>query len=220
MGRTRTKHPPVVRFSPFSFLCLMVGWMSMVVLAFYLGMQVGRENQSRESRRAYQEFEKAESEDAFPALRFSESLLRPDPGDGPAGDALDAPEGEPPHDVVARDERPDRPGRVPAGDGPDATAPTLPPQTPAATPDGFFLQVASFRDPTRARRFVDWLRKEGYPSLGTQQERADGKAGLYRVYVGPFTDRTEASRVKTRLEGGGRFPGILIRSGKREGVVF
>lgn len=77
--------------------------------------------------------------------------------------------------------------------------PEMPPLTPiAAEPTGLFLQLGAFANPANAENFsarlkreLDWL---------AQPVAVFGRSGLYRIYLGPFKDRTEANAVAKKLQ--------------------
>jgi flagellar motility protein MotE (MotC chaperone) len=83
---------------------------------------------------------------------------------------------------------------------------------------GKLLQIATFSEPQRADRVVQALKDKGYPSF--QKEWTQGEPGkpYYKVFVGPFPDKKEASETKARLEQKEGYQGIMIRTGAAAGV--
>ena len=81
------------------------------------------------------------------------------------------------------------PARKPA---PERTAPVLEKQPPDTS---VRFQIAAFKVQTNARVLVDWLRSEGLEAK-VGDKSGDG---LYRVYVGPFSNAADAADAKTKL---------------------
>ena len=75
---------------------------------------------------------------------------------------------------------------------PPRTAPASDRQPPGAS---VRFQVAAFKVQTNARGLVSWLRSEG---LDAKIGDKSGD-GLYRVYVGPFSNAADAADAKTKL---------------------
>jgi len=106
-----------------------------------------------------------------------------------------------PDDVAAEEpaQAPAPPVVRPAPAVPPAAAPPAPAVASTAKPqpaaDGWFLQVGAYRSRPNADRQAQALTAKGYSATV-----AGGAAGsLYRVRVGPFTDRPEAMRAQSRL---------------------
>lgn len=83
-----------------------------------------------------------------------------------------------------------------------ATAPARPDPAPpqAAEPDqssGWAVQVGSFSSETNARRLAGLLTSSGYPAF-VARNVVDGRV-MYRVRVGPETDRERAEALAQRL---------------------
>jgi len=62
------------------------------------------------------------------------------------------------------------------------------------------LQVAAYSDRAQAVALVKNLSESGYDNPRICEKEVPGKGTYYRVRVGPFTSREEASRVKEGLE--------------------
>lgn len=75
---------------------------------------------------------------------------------------------------------------------PRMTAPVSDRQPPDAS---VHFQIAAFKVQTNARGLVSWLRSEG---LDAKIGDKSGD-GLYRVYVGPFSNAADAADAKTKL---------------------
>ncbi|MBU4149649.1 MAG: SPOR domain-containing protein [Candidatus Omnitrophica bacterium] len=74
----------------------------------------------------------------------------------------------------------------------DSSAPVVSKEIPAL-PEGYALQLASFRNRGPAEQERDKLRKEGY---GADVKRS---GEYYQVYIGGFDKRTEAERFKGKF---------------------
>ena len=75
---------------------------------------------------------------------------------------------------------------------PQRTAPASDQQPPGPS---VRFQVAAFKVQTNARVLVNWLRSEGLKAnVGDK-----GGDGLYRVYVGPFSNAADAADAKAKL---------------------
>jgi DedD protein len=71
------------------------------------------------------------------------------------------------------------------------------------------IQVGAFRERSRAEVVKEQLRKKGYPAhVGSA---AGERGGLFNVYVGPYSTREQADRVKTRLVEQERFKPFIVR---------
>ena len=84
------------------------------------------------------------------------------------------------------------------------------PEPPAGTPaplaassnQSIHYQVAALGVRKNAKALVDWLRSEGFPAR-IQPAMEDG---LFRVYVGPFRNDSDAASAKARLAKDGFHP--------------
>ncbi len=74
------------------------------------------------------------------------------------------------------------------------------------------LQIGTFSEPQRAERVVQALKSKGYPSFRKQWFRGEPRKAYYKVFVGPFPDRKQASATKARLEKREGYRGILVRT--------
>ncbi|HEX6203579.1 MAG TPA: SPOR domain-containing protein [Thermoanaerobaculia bacterium] len=88
-------------------------------------------------------------------------------------------------------------GAPPAAREPERRAATPP---PAARAEGPVIQVFSSRDRDQAERIVERLRNGGERPFLSPVE-VDGQT-MYRVRLGPFADREEATRVAERVRRG------------------
>lgn len=79
--------------------------------------------------------------------------------------------------------------------------------TPAATAQGWWVQLGSFSARANADRLVATLSSEGY-SLRVSPTRKNGKE-LYRVLAGPSEDRAAAVALQARLSAAGH-KGTLV----------
>ena len=80
------------------------------------------------------------------------------------------------------------------------TAPptTTRPQPHQGTSDGLVVQVFSSREREQAQKVVDTLTSAGQRAFLSPQE-VDGRT-MYRVRIGPFSDRAEAERVANQVK--------------------
>ncbi|MBX6423943.1 SPOR domain-containing protein [Thermosulfurimonas sp. F29] len=86
---------------------------------------------------------------------------------------------------------------APSVEAPSKPAPS--PKAPVKPREPYFtLQVASFRDPAEAERYVRIFRDRGYAAQVTRVN-IPGKGIWYRVYVGRFASRDEAEKAYRRL---------------------
>jgi len=70
----------------------------------------------------------------------------------------------------------------------------------AATPTsaaGFAVQLGAFQNYANAQNFLTHV--QGQLADARVEPRVREQNGLYRVYVGPYTDRDEARRVADRI---------------------
>ena len=91
------------------------------------------------------------------------------------------------------------------------------PKPPSATPQGagdatgnLTLQVASLRDAKMADDMVARLRKEGY-SVSRKSATIPGQGTWYRVQVGRYRDREQATKTMRALESKGLKPILVSR---------
>ncbi|MCC6195758.1 MAG: septal ring lytic transglycosylase RlpA family protein [Burkholderiales bacterium] len=75
-------------------------------------------------------------------------------------------------------------------------APVMPAIPPAPAP-GFAVQLGVFQTYVNARTFLAHV--QGQLATAEVEPRVRETNGLYRVYVGPYTDREEAKRVAERI---------------------
>jgi cell division protein FtsN len=90
---------------------------------------------------------------------------------------------------------------APAEPAPIHASPARPDESrtaPAASTDGFVVQVAASRERSEAETIAGRLVAKGYPAYVVTP--AAGAARFYRVRVGTFKDRREAESVASRLE--------------------
>ena len=142
-------------------------------------------------------------------------VLRP----ASAGGASDV--GTSPAPVLAGDdERPSAPESRPP-DVPPATADdddqvagaqsSVPLSLPMArVTDGFSVQVMALRSQEAAQEVVNRLSGKGFPASVVLPE-VDAPSALFRVHIGPYTDRAEAQRIMRRLETEEQFEAFVTR---------
>lgn len=94
------------------------------------------------------------------------------------------------------------PAAKPAPQRDDAVTARKRPEAQPQPSQQILYQVAAFKVQTNARGLVNWLRSEGLEAnVGDE-----GEDGLYRVYVGPFRDATDAAQAKSKLANDGFEP--------------
>ncbi len=82
------------------------------------------------------------------------------------------------------------------------------------TPNSSVLQLGAFRERRSADNLVKNLKDKGYSSFN----KPSPNEGYYRVFVGPFENRDQALKIKTKLESKEGFKGLLLKSGREVGV--
>lgn len=73
----------------------------------------------------------------------------------------------------------------------------------------WMLQLASFKDQTKANDFRDKLRLAGYASHVNRKSVNSGT--LFRVRIGPYSRKEEASQVLAKVNKAFRVKGILVQ---------
>ncbi|MCF8024373.1 MAG: SPOR domain-containing protein [Desulfobacteraceae bacterium] len=110
-----------------------------------------------------------------------------------------------PRVLAPKYEKPDpseiEPARAAAG---KKVQPAEPERTPASEPPGkqYAIQVASLRDPEKAKQVRNKFSAKGYPVF-TQMAVVEGKGRWYRVRLGPYTGRNQAKDDLSRLQKAG-----------------
>lgn len=74
-------------------------------------------------------------------------------------------------------------------------------KTPAPASPEFAIQVASLKDPEKARQLMNKFKEKGYPAFCQSSEVAG--AIWHRVRIGPYPDREMADRDRIRLKAAG-----------------
>jgi cell division septation protein DedD len=130
------------------------------------------------------------------------------PSDFDTGDGREAPAPAP--EAVGRPEAPPAkpPPRAPA---PPATSRPPAPAVAASRPSGFAVQVGAFADRKAADGLVASLR--GERARAYVVEGGAGESARYRVRVGPFSTRQQASDEAARLQKRRRLPTWVIAEG-------
>jgi DedD protein len=130
------------------------------------------------------------------------------PSDFDTGDGREAP-APAPEDVG----RPDAPPAKPPPRAPAPPAPSRPPApaVAASRPSGFAVQVGAFADRRAADELVASLREERARAYVV--EGGPGESARYRVRVGPFGTRQQASDEAARLQKRRRLPTWVIAEG-------
>jgi len=90
---------------------------------------------------------------------------------------------------------------------PDRQAPPTLPET--ATRAGFYLQLGAFRGKAGADSFAAHLARLIDPALASRVQVADA-GGLYRVRVGPYTQRSEADLAANNLRNAIAAPVLVL----------
>ncbi len=94
--------------------------------------------------------------------------------------------------------QPDEPAAAPAAAEEALEAERQEAEPEYSEPTFFTLQVASFRDPARAKKAVLSWRSKGYDTFS--QDPDDSNDQFTRVFVGKFEDLADASALAARLE--------------------
>jgi cell division septation protein DedD len=115
-----------------------------------------------------------------------------------------------PREARAAEEKPvEAPARPePARPEPARAAAPAPPAS-VTSGDGFVVQVAALRDRTEADALVRRLSGKGYSAFVVNP--VPGKPPVYKVQVGRFADRGEATRVSARLKAEEQFSPWVTR---------
>ena len=78
------------------------------------------------------------------------------------------------------------------------TTPAAPSLNEAGVPNGWLLQVISYSEEPKAKKFRDQLIEKGYPAF---MRKASTSKGLhYRVFIGPKLDRAEIVKIKSEVD--------------------
>lgn len=97
------------------------------------------------------------------------------------------------------DDPPPKPRTPPPSPKPE---PTKPAPVPSGSSDGrFIVQIAAVKDVDRANQVRNELVSKGFQAYVETQDAGGEK--LYKVRVGPFSERDEADRAKEGLRGAG-----------------
>lgn len=70
---------------------------------------------------------------------------------------------------------------------------------PAPSAEGIIIQVAALREMQDAKSLVDVLKSRNYPAFIVTPAQAHTSDGIYRVQVGPFSNKTLAEKTRQRL---------------------
>lgn len=158
--------------------------------------------------------------DPVPASTQAAEAPPPVPGEGgyhgaltaetPADEKLAAAPDPAPREARAAEEKPvETPARPePPRPEPARAAAPAPPAS-VTSGDGFVVQVAALRDRTEADALVRRLSGKGYSAFVVNP--VPGKPPVYKVQVGRFADRGEATRVSARLKAEEQFSPWVTR---------
>lgn len=90
-----------------------------------------------------------------------------------------------------------------------ATPPTATPVAAAVSPPGgWMVQLASFSNAANAEELRQRLQAKGY-RVSTEALKQDGQA-IYRVRIGPETERAEADALRARVERDFKLKGLVL----------
>lgn len=89
---------------------------------------------------------------------------------------------------------------------------------PKDTANERLLQIATFSEPQRAESVVQALNQKGYRSFQKEWLHGEPRKAYYKVFVGPFPNKTKASETKAKLEKQEGYRGIMIRTSAAAGV--
>jgi flagellar motility protein MotE (MotC chaperone) len=89
---------------------------------------------------------------------------------------------------------------------------------PQDTANERLLQIATFSEPQRAESVVQALNQKGYRSFQKEWLHGEPRKAYYKVFVGPFPNKTKASETKAKLEKQEGYRGIMIRTNAAAGA--
>ncbi len=101
---------------------------------------------------------------------------------------------------------------------PQAKAKKVAKSDPKVTANERLLQIATFSEPQRAESVVQALQQKGYRSFQKEWLHGEPRKAFYKVFVGPFPNKTKASETKAKLEKQEGYRGIMIRTNAAAGV--
>ncbi len=212
MGKKSKGRRLEVRFSLSAVACLMLCWVGISVLAFYVGMLMGRDDRDQFSRLKFSSADGVSAKQALAELTFENLLMRPSPADKVPQTVKEKKEKR-----TATSREPIQQLSVAMKKAPAARAVARKDPKPAASEKGAttgtkLLQVASFREKGSAGRLIKKLRDKGYRCFPAVSTNANSGTEYYRVFVGPYANLEEAAETKKNLEIKNGFKGIIIRS--------
>ena len=105
-----------------------------------------------------------------------------------------------------------------AAHAPQAKAKMVAKSGPKNTANERLLQIATFSEPKRAESVVQALNQKGYRSFQKEWLHGEPRKAYYKVFVGPFPNKTKASETKAKLEKQEGYRGIMIRTSAAAGV--
>jgi hypothetical protein len=211
MTKKKKRRTSDIRMSVFSFACLLICWVGVTLTAFYLGCVLGRSDRNLVSTPAFPIYERVGESDRSSSFSFPKVLgdRRPSSQDP---DLLDPQ----PRPLPMLQEKTGSTGGLPEAGGTAVEASAVKPEVsapPAPSLSKMLIQVASFRDSMKAERLVGDLSRKGYRCFLMPPGDPDSQRPLYRVFVGPFTNRGMAEEIKEILQEKEGFKGIYIRKG-------
>ena len=146
-------------------------------------------------------FERPEARPSNPPATAS-SLAAPTPDTSTPAAPADGAAASPPASSASAATEPAEAGRP----APRAELRAVPLDTPVG--EGFVVQVGSFSREDNARGEAERLIQAGFNAF-VERSQADGSA-VYRVKVGPETERRGAERVQARLQSRAGVSGIIV----------
>ena len=212
MGKKGKKRRLEIRFSLGAVVALLFCWVGISLLAFYLGVLMGRTEGDRVSLAEFPLVEDGGLNHSPAELTFDNLLSLPDsmpefPHTVRKGQRTGMTGSEKAQDTSGT---PERKVSLPGMVSRKGDAPATPKRkTPGGTK---LLQVASFREIKSAGNLVRKLRQEGYPCFPGVSSQGDSQTEYYRVFVGPYDSFDQAAKTMRELEKNNGLQGILIRS--------
>ncbi len=161
---------------------------------FLLGVYVGSRMASDRPRPAAASTAQQPVDDPRPQLDFYEELMPREGDPQGTGEATSEDASGPAPQEPADAQQPD----TPAVETPVEGAASEPSPAPAPGPDVYTIQVAAFKTAPEARQVLIRLQAKGYDAKLVEPTQADPQ--FYRVWVGGFDRRAEATKLEARLK--------------------
>lgn len=212
MGKKGKRFGLEIRFSLGAAVGLLFCWLGISLLAFYLGMLMGRSDGTQVALPEFPVIEGTGLEQSPAELTFHHLLSLPEsmtefPYNLKQGKSTGVTRPEEPK------ERPPAPEKRVTLKGMILEEGKVPVSSESKGSGGTkLLQVASFKEMKSAGSLIRSLRQKGYPCFPGVASHGDSGTEYYRVFVGPYANLAQAAQAKRKLEEDSGLRGILIRS--------